>query len=207
MKKMKLSFWIVALFMFSGIVADAADWTGIWINATSGNEISISQNGQQINAILTKPSATTSEIYGFKSGDQAFYGTLNGQTMIGKYHLHFPVSYQTTCPAQWDRYADLVLTMSSDGNTIDGQYVAGKLQSDCSVVMDTAPTTLKYIRKDYGNVNGDDKIDLTDAILALKVLAGISVSQTVNLNADVNGDKKIGNEEVVYILQKVAGLR
>jgi len=45
---------------------------------------------------------------------------------------------------------------------------------------------------------------LADAITALKVLAGISVAA---VNADMNGDKKIGLEEVVYVLQKVAGLR
>jgi len=40
----------------------------------------------------------------------------------------------------------------------------------------------------------------------LKILAGIPVGN-INLNADVNGDGKIGKEELVYILQKVAGLR
>jgi len=58
----------------------------------------------------------------------------------------------------------------------------------------------------YGNVNNDTTVDLTDAITALRVLAGISVTG-LNPDADVNGDKKIGLEEVVYVLQKVAGLR
>ena len=33
------------------------------------------------------------------------------------------------------------------------------------------------------------------------------VLQTLNSKADVNGDGKIGLEEVIYILQKVSGLR
>jgi len=33
------------------------------------------------------------------------------------------------------------------------------------------------------------------------------VTDTINLNADVNGDKKIGGEELIYILQYVAELR
>ncbi len=57
-----------------------------------------------------------------------------------------------------------------------------------------------------GDVNGDGKIDLADAMLVLRILAGIPV-QNINLNADVNGDGKIGLEELGYILQKVAGLR
>jgi len=60
---------------------------------------------------------------------------------------------------------------------------------------------------DPGDINGDGGIDLADAILALRVLAGIPVTDTINLNADVNSDKKIGIEEVIYILQKVSGLR
>ena len=49
---------------------------------------------------------------------------------------------------------------------------------------------------------------MADAILALKILSGINTAgQTLINNADVNGDGKIGMEEVIYILQKVAGIR
>jgi hypothetical protein len=57
-----------------------------------------------------------------------------------------------------------------------------------------------------GDVNGDGKVSLDDAMLVLRILAGIPVGY-VNLNADVNGDGKIGLEELGYILQKVAELR
>jgi len=40
----------------------------------------------------------------------------------------------------------------------------------------------------------------------LKVVAGIS-SENVHAESEISGDGKIGIEEVVYILQKVAGLR
>jgi hypothetical protein len=56
-----------------------------------------------------------------------------------------------------------------------------------------------------GELNNDNKVDLADAILALKVLSGISVS--VNITGDVNSDNKIGIEDVIYILQFAAGLR
>jgi len=58
-----------------------------------------------------------------------------------------------------------------------------------------------------GDTNGDGNVDLTDALLALQVLAGLEPSTTVQKEADVNGDDKIGLEEVFYILQQVAGLR
>lgn len=56
-----------------------------------------------------------------------------------------------------------------------------------------------------GNLNGDCNVDLKDAITGLRVMAGISC--TVHIQADVNKDGRIGLEEVIYILQKIAGLR
>jgi hypothetical protein len=60
-----------------------------------------------------------------------------------------------------------------------------------------------------GNINGDSKVDLADAILALQVMAGMNPSG-VRANyplsgADVNGDGKVGPQELLYILQYVAG--
>jgi len=57
-----------------------------------------------------------------------------------------------------------------------------------------------------GDVNGLGSVELTDAIAALQVLAGLS-PPNVKVGADVNGNNKIGLEEVIFILQKVAGLR
>lgn len=58
-----------------------------------------------------------------------------------------------------------------------------------------------------GDINDDGDVNLTDAILALKIIAGMDTGQTVCELADVNGDGKIGLEEVIYIFQKVSGLR
>ncbi len=58
-----------------------------------------------------------------------------------------------------------------------------------------------------GDIDGNDVVDLADAILALKILCGIDIGdQKIFIDADVNGDGKIGIEEVVYILQKIAEL-
>ncbi|MDY6954769.1 MAG: dockerin type I domain-containing protein, partial [Thermodesulfobacteriota bacterium] len=60
-----------------------------------------------------------------------------------------------------------------------------------------------------GDVNGDNTVDLTDAILALQGLAGLESAPpvTVAKNADVNGDGRIGLEEALYVIHKVAGVR
>ncbi|QTA88270.1 FG-GAP repeat-containing protein, cohesin domain-containing [Desulfonema magnum] len=57
-----------------------------------------------------------------------------------------------------------------------------------------------------GNVDRDKDVDLSDAILALKALAGM-IGDTLYTSADVNDDQKIGLEEAVYIFQVVAGMR
>ena len=54
-----------------------------------------------------------------------------------------------------------------------------------------------------GDLNTDGKLDLTDVIDGLRNVAG--VSNSYNLGADVNGDLKIGMEEVFFILQYIAG--
>ncbi len=56
---------------------------------------------------------------------------------------------------------------------------------------------------DFG-CNSD--VDLNDVITALRIMSGIDAAPGLCLN-DINGDRKIGLEEVIYILQKVAGIR
>ena len=58
-----------------------------------------------------------------------------------------------------------------------------------------------------GDINNDQVVNLADAILAIKVVAGQVVNSQVYRDADVNGDGKIGMAEAIYILQKAAGLR
>jgi len=69
----------------------------------------------------------------------------------------------------------------------------------------TGPVALK------GDLNGDDLVNLADAILALQVTGGMnpgSIRPNYGTSgADVNGDKRIGLVEVIYIMQKVAGVR
>ena len=63
-----------------------------------------------------------------------------------------------------------------------------------------------YYDTKNGDINYDKTVNLADAILALKVMAGMNPTW-VYAGADVNRDGKIGLAEVIYILQYVAGLR
>jgi uncharacterized delta-60 repeat protein len=62
-----------------------------------------------------------------------------------------------------------------------------------------------------GDVDDDKAVNLLDAILALQALGGLNPA-TIRTDyaasgCDVNDDGEIGLEEVIYILQKAAGLR
>ena len=60
----------------------------------------------------------------------------------------------------------------------------------------------------WGDVNSDGVVNLSDAILSLQVMSGMTpAGQNILMSADINGDGKIGLPEVIYILQKVAGVR
>jgi hypothetical protein len=60
-----------------------------------------------------------------------------------------------------------------------------------------------------GDVDGVNERTIADVILALQVLthAPIPDNVTIHKDADVNNDKKIGLAEVIFLLQKAAGLR
>jgi hypothetical protein len=59
-----------------------------------------------------------------------------------------------------------------------------------------------------GDINGDGRIDLADAVIALQIWSGLlPAGGTIVKEADIDGNNRIGAEEAVYILQKLAGLR
>lgn len=69
-----------------------------------------------------------------------------------------------------------------------------------------------FLRKDFykavglGDISGNGGTDLGDALLGLKISCGEDAGDAnVFPNADVNSDGKIGLEEVIFILQEMAG--
>ena len=61
-----------------------------------------------------------------------------------------------------------------------------------------------------GDLTCNNNVALDDAILGLQVLAGFNpyiCATCIPDGIDVNGDNKVGLEEVIYILQRVSGLR
>jgi len=57
-----------------------------------------------------------------------------------------------------------------------------------------------------GDIDGNAKVELTDALVALKTLTGSDTSP-ITSGGEVNEDGKIGIAEIIYILQDVAEIR
>jgi len=79
------------------------------------------------------------------------------------------------------------------------------------VVNDKQSVTGKNFQLDTdvipGDVNNDQLVDLADVILIGQIIAGIVPEAEVNLAADVNGDGKINMVEMIYVLERVTGIR
>jgi hypothetical protein len=58
-----------------------------------------------------------------------------------------------------------------------------------------------------GDANGDNVVDLNDAVITLQILSGISPQSTIFPSADIDGDLKISMAEAIYAIQKAAGLQ
>ena len=90
--------------------------------------------------------------------------------------------------------------------TIDGNMNL-KVKAFKSGYIPSETLTVNYLILAKGDINGDGVVDMTDAVTVLKILGGDDSLFPVYKEADVNGDNKIGAEEMVYILQKVGKLR
>jgi hypothetical protein len=109
----------------------------------------------------------------------------------------------------WSGYSGA--TSKTYANLPNGYYTFYVRAKDEAQNVDLSPAsqsfTVNYTDADYGDLNRDGKLDLLDAILAIRVCISMTPAEEVNTDMDVDGDGKIGMTEVIYILQKVAGLR
>lgn len=79
-------------------------------------------------------------------------------------------------------------------------------QMTCQVTMDGDKTVTATFRKP-GDVDGNGKIEIQDAIIALQVVSGFPTASLNDPYGDVNGNQKIDLSEAIYALQCIARLR
>jgi hypothetical protein len=93
-----------------------------------------------------------------------------------------------------------ISTVDSAGSV--GEYSSIAVDSTGTVHISYYDSTNRSLKYAYGLP--DKIVDLADAILALQIVSGISPAVQF---FDVNNDGKIGIEEAIYILQKIANIR
>jgi len=77
----------------------------------------------------------------------------------------------------------------------------------CSDGMEALHGRNPLVPDPQGDLNADCRIDLADAIMALRILSDVGSSANIDLKADASGDGMVGVEELIFILQKIARLR
>ncbi len=89
-------------------------------------------------------------------------------------------------------------TLDKDANKIT--FPTNHFSTWAMVAANTGETAAADMKP--GDVNGDETVDLRDAILALQVCVKMS-SAAAYKEADINGDGKIGLEEVIHIFAEL----
>jgi hypothetical protein len=101
---------------------------------------------------------------------------------------------------------DGIYTGAYDRFTQPGTYrITIHAKDDKGQISLPKTTTVVQQHGQPGDINGDGAVDLTDAVIGLKLCAGITTVPVNNPDADVNNDGCIGMPEVLYIMRKAGG--
>lgn len=129
---------------------------------------------------------------GVGNADSIAYNTIITEAVMEKQGQGLPV-YLVDAYSIWsnDLYINDWTHPNQQGYNVLGDFWFNVIQNDIQL-----PCGITVLA---GDVNGDDSVDLSDAIRALKVIGGDFT--TAVKEADVDGDGRIGIEEAIYILQ------
>ncbi len=111
---------------------------------------------------------------------------------------------------RWDFDGDRTPDQETSTGTVTYTYDKAGVYNATVTVFDNKgasqksdPLTIR-VNLPKGDINADGKIDLKDAIIALKVTAGLSVNQKIYPAEEPTGDEKIGTDDAIFILKKLA---
>jgi len=112
----------------------------------------------------------------------------------------------------WYPYNDNSGTIGMEGflgiGRVHGTF-SGWPDSDMIVmnIFDPCSLWVYPVEEIPGDLDGNDAVELEDAILALMVLSNTTITGTISLDNEVDDDNKVGLPEAIYIMEKIAGLR
>ena len=122
--------------------------------------------------------------------------------------------FKKEAKAELEGYADLDKYSEDDKAAMQAIIANGKNEIDVAEDIETISQVLTDAKTEldkftpsivYGDVNGDGKVNNTDAVLVLKYVVGTFTGTINETAADVNGDNQINNTDAVLILKYAVG--
>ncbi len=86
------------------------------------------------------------------------------------------------------------VTGTCGGDLVDNVFITDPISVDCTVIAD-------FLLK--GDINKDGSIDLRDAIIGLKILSGMPITEEIAVSADIDGDGYLSLPEIMYIFDQL----
>ncbi len=181
------------------------------------------------NALATTISASVDGTYTIRFTVIDAEGNISYDEMTLIWDTTAPVTTASPSGGNYSSYQNVNLSANEPANiyyTTNGSNPSELSSLYSEPITISTTTTLKFFAKDTagnvelvkmqeyticlndipGDLNSDGAVTLADAIIALQILVGLQIDNTICQFA-VKGDGKIGMQDVIYILQTVAGIR
>ncbi|GEM_PF-3297614 len=210
-------YYVKVIWSEPGTVGDDAD---------TGYDLSIQIPDAPVDALFSYQGAVKDAVSQAPLGnvmirtDQSV-SALSDDNADGKYTMYHPISqsFSTayTLTAQFAGYETFTIPVFTSENCSGGKTCFKRPAESGGTGQRTDPEPVEWdgviemVPVAEGDITGDRKVDLADAVAALQVLAGADISGKIRLyyaesGADVSEDNKIGMEEVIHILKKTGAL-
>jgi hypothetical protein len=176
------------------------DASGVLIGVLSG-PLTITAHDLLFPGLASNPVALNvlSESFGIRPASPVLLqpgGYLNLTAVGGSGFYEWTLSPGATATAQTHGAACILSPTMDDGVfevTVKDLLVAERVPASAAVTIQAIP----------GDINGDSRVGLEDAIICLQVLSGKTPSVSVNPNGEVDGDGRAGMPEALFILRRV----
>ncbi|HEU5321493.1 MAG TPA: hypothetical protein VFX28_11860, partial [Methylomirabilota bacterium] len=99
----------------------AVELSGVW-RREDGGVVRLSQAGPRVEMVHVEVVPQVRKEFGFDPGDDHVVATLDGRALRGQMHVRLPLAWKTICPEQWDHWSGIELTLSDDGDTLQGRW-------------------------------------------------------------------------------------
>lgn len=123
------------------------DISGLWLmDAESGApNVRMFQEGMKIRSVFVD--VAPGNKWGFVIGDPNLDAMIESRDIRGKINTHYPViPFKANCPDIWAYWTDVELTISSDGNTLEGRWKKRTSDEKTCKLQKEEWLPLKYVR-------------------------------------------------------------